>query len=268
MLRILIRGVGDVGSAVAHRLFLAGHEVMLHDDPQPTAARRGMAFTDAVFDGRSELDGVAAVRVDSLDSLPDLLAAHDVIAVSVADLAAVLAAAPPDVLVDARMRKRARPEPQRGLAKLAIGLGPSFVPGETTDVVVETSWGPALGRVLTTTPALPLRGEPRPIAGHARDRFVYAPHAGVFRTTLGIGDRVGVGQVVARIGSTDLTAPLAGALRGLTRDGAPVTAGTKVIEVDPRGPAGVVRGIGERPARIADGVLAAIRTWAERCGLD
>jgi xanthine dehydrogenase accessory factor len=109
-------------------------------------------------------------------------------------------------------------------------------------------------------------GEPRPIAGHARDRYVYAPHSGVFRTALRIGDAVREGQMVAQIGSTVLTAPLAGALRGLTRDGVPVSTGTKVIEVDPRWPMGVVRGIGERPGRIADGVLRAIRTWAERGG--
>ena len=36
------------------------------------------------------------------------------------------------------------------------------------------------------------------------------------------------------------------------------TWGTKVIEIDPRGYPALVRGIGGRPARIADGVLQAI----------
>ena len=44
-----------------------------------------------------------------------------------------------------------------------------------------------------------------------------------------------------------MTAPLDGVLRGLTRDGVPVTVRTKIIEVDPRGQAGEVRGIAERP---------------------
>jgi xanthine dehydrogenase accessory factor len=68
-------------------------------------------------------------------------------------------------------------------------------------------------------------------------------------------------QEVAEIGCTVLTAPLDGVLRGLTRDGVPVTARTKVIEVDPRGTGAEVRGIGERPRRIADGVVAVIREW-------
>jgi xanthine dehydrogenase accessory factor len=66
---------------------------------------------------------------------------------------------------------------------------------------------------------------------------------------------------VARIDSMALTAPLDGVLRGLTRDAVPVTARTKVIEVDPRGRVSAVHGIVERPRRIADGVLAAIRAW-------
>jgi xanthine dehydrogenase accessory factor len=56
-----------------------------------------------------------------------------------------------------------------------------------------------------------------------------------------------------------VTAPLRGVLRGgLTHDGVPVAAGTKVIEIDPRGNPALVHGIGERPARIAAGVLRAI----------
>jgi xanthine dehydrogenase accessory factor len=69
---------------------------------------------------------------------------------------------------------------------------------------------------------------------------------------------------VAYVGATVLTAPLDGVLRGLTHDGVPVTVGTKVIEVDPRGPAAVVRGMSERPGTIAEGVLRAVQAWVEQ----
>jgi xanthine dehydrogenase accessory factor len=136
---------------------------------------------------------------------------------------------------------------------------PGFVAGDTTDLVVETSWE-ALGRVITSGAALPLRGEPRPIGGRGRERYVYAPIGGVFRTDRRIGDPVRTGDVAARIDSTALAAPLHGILRGLTHDGVPVTSGTKVIEIDPRLDGAIVRGIGERPARIATGVLEALQT--------
>jgi xanthine dehydrogenase accessory factor len=160
------------------------------------------------------------------------------------------------------MRKRSVPESRRGIAPLTIGLGPGFVAGETVDVAVETGWGDDLGRVIQTGPTRPLAGEPRPIAGHARDRYVYAPVAGVFTTGHRIGDAVRAGQAIARAGAEILRAPLDGALRGLTRDGVPVEAGTKVIEVDPRGTNAIVTGIGERPARIAAGVLRVVDQWA------
>ena len=55
------------------------------------------------------------------------------------DLPATLAAIRPDVLIDARMRKREIPERQAGLAPLTIGLGPNFLAGLSTDLVVETA---------------------------------------------------------------------------------------------------------------------------------
>ena len=64
MARVLIRGSGDVGSAVAHLLLRSGHEVVIHDVALPAAPRRGMAFADAIFDGACELDGVRARRAE------------------------------------------------------------------------------------------------------------------------------------------------------------------------------------------------------------
>lgn len=67
-------------------------------------------------------------------------------------------------------------------------------------------------------------------------------------------------QAVERV---EVFAPISGAIRGLTRNGVPVASGTKVLEIDPRGMAGQVRGLGERPGRVAAGVLTAISAWRE-----
>jgi xanthine dehydrogenase accessory factor len=259
MARVLVRGSGDVGSAVAHLLHRNGHAVVIHDVARPAAPRRGMAFTDAIFDGSAELDGVRARRVDEPGDLRDLrdLAAGELL-LTTAPFEDALAALAPDVLVDARMRKRAQPERQRGLAPLTIGLGPNFVAGESTDLAVETQWGEHLGSVVREGPTRPLGGEPRDFEGHARDRFVYAPVAGVFRTQMQIAQRVSAGDVVATIEDVRLRAPLDGILRGLVHDGVPVEKGAKVLEVDPRGDVSKVTGVGVRPARIAAGVLSAI----------
>jgi xanthine dehydrogenase accessory factor len=261
--RVVVRGVGDIASAVAHRLFRDGYAVVLHDVPMPTTTRRGMAFADAVFDGHAALDGVRAVRAHDLARVKETLDSRNAIPVYVRDFGPLLTDVRPSVLVDARLRKHAAPEAQRELAPLTIGLGPDLVAGRHADIVVETSWE-GLGAVITDGASRPLAGEPREIAGHARDRYVYAPCDGVFRTKARIGDAVRKGQEIAEIGSMALTAPLDGLLRGLTHDGVPVSVRTKVVEVDPRNREAEVRGIAERPRRIADGVLAAIREWDRR----
>src|SRR5262249_4683524 len=47
-----------------------------------------------------------------------------------------------------------------------------------------------LGAVIPEGASRILAGEPREIAGHGRDRYVYAPFDGVFRTKARIGDAV------------------------------------------------------------------------------
>ena len=252
----LVRGLGDIGSAVAHRLVVEGYAVVIHDHPSPSTTRRKMAFADAAFDGVATLDGIEARCAPDIAMIRDLLAQH-VVAVHLGEFGPLVDALKPGVLVDARMRKRAVPETQRGLAAVAVGLGPNFMVGVTCDVAVETSWD-GLGTVIREGAPRSLAGEPRELGGHARGRYVYAPRAGLFRTDAQIGDPVTAGQPVATIEGTVLVAPLAGILRGLTHDRVLVTAGTKVIEVDPRGAAAEVSGIGERPRRIASGVVAAI----------
>ncbi len=258
-MKVLVRGIGDVASVVALRLLQARHAVAIHTDAAPATTRRGMDFSDAVFDREAQVDTVTAVRVDDLGELAPELVTRARIPVLVTDFAATMVAMVPDVLVDARMRKRAIPERQRGLAPLTIGLGPNFEAGVTTDIVIETSWE-ALGQVLTVGGSLPFRGEPRAIAGHARDRYVYTPVGGKFVTAYRIGDHVRRGAPIAEVGAVALTAPLDGVLRGLVRNGVSVSVGAKVIEIDPRDDPALVRGVGDRPARIADAVLTVLRS--------
>jgi xanthine dehydrogenase accessory factor len=157
------------------------------------------------------------------------------------------------------MRKHDQPETQMTLAPFTVGLGPNFVAGKTVHAAVETGWNEGLGQVIWQGTTRPLEGEPQTIAGHARDRYVYSPAAGVFCTEFRIGDMVTAGQKVASIGEITLHSPINGILRGLTHDGVPVAKKAKIIEVDPRGAQAQISGIAERPRRIARGVLEAIK---------
>ena len=254
----IVRGTGDVGSAVAHLLFRNGFHVVLHDVPRPAHTRRGMAFTNALFERKAELGGVLAKLARDIEGVTQMLDCGHALPVTTAAIEAVVNAFTPPIVVDARMRKRAVPEQQRHLAGITIGLGPNFVAGEQADIAIETAWGDELGRVIRSGTTRPLAGAPRAIAGHSSDRYVYAPVAGMFITACEIGMKVAAGQNIATIGGTVLQAPLAGRLRGLTHSEVEVAQGTKVIEIDPRDEDADIYGIGERPRRIAAGVLAAI----------
>ena len=262
-LRVLVRGSGDVGSTVAHRLFGAGYAVVIHDTAQPTTTRRKMAFTDAIFEGCATLEGLDAQLIEKRSLLRGWLASHEVIPITTINLQALFQALHPEVLVDARMRKHSQPENQCRWAPFTIGLGPNFIAGQTVHVAVETAWGENLGQIILRGATNSLEGEPKSIEGHARDRYVYAPRAGVFRTLHQIGATVTQGDTLAQIGDLLLEAPISGVLRGLTRSGILVEAKTKVIEIDPRLDHPQISGIAERPARIAQGVLQAIQDWEQ-----
>lgn len=262
---VLVRGLNDVASATAHVLFRAGYAVSIHHEHEPPKIhRRKMAFADAFFDGAAVLADITARRCATPAEMSAELRKRAAIPVVVGDLKHWLEVSPWTVLIDARMRKRIPPESHCGLAALTIGLGPGHEALRTADVVIETIWGDRLGAVLREGSALPLAGEPRTIDGIGRERIVYAPVSGVFRSDIQIGELVSIGALVATIDGAPLRAPISGTLRGLTRAGVPVLRGNKVLEVDPRSPerAGFA-GLGERPRRIADGVALAIRQWLE-----
>jgi xanthine dehydrogenase accessory factor len=119
-----------------------------------------------------------------------------------------------------------------------------------------------MGALVCDGSTSPLRGEPRPFGGVARERFVYAPQPGLFRACADIGMPVTAGEILGEIGAVPIRAPLAGHVRGICHSGAHVSTGTKVLEIDPRD--GVVSwvGIGDRPRQVARGVLGALEAAA------
>ncbi len=246
-----------MGSAVAHALYMRGVNVIVHDDPLPAHPRRGMAFTDALFDGQAALDGLLALRLTELDLLGRDDAAGGPLWICDQPLQELLDRCKPDALVDARMRKRAAADDLRMLAPTLVGLGPGFDTRTNCDLAIETAWSGDLGAVVRDGATAALSGEPRALGGVGRERFIYAPQAGTWLTTLQIGDRVQQGQVIGQLGAAAVSAPLDGVLRGLSHSGVQVVQRQKIVEVDPR--AGVsALGRGERPIAIARGVLRAL----------
>ncbi|MGJ7512443.1 hypothetical protein [Variovorax sp. GT1P44] len=128
---VLILGCGDVGSAVAHRLFMLGANVVMQDIASPAHPRRGMAFADAMFVGTATLEGVVACLAPSTDVTRDLSVDADTIPVAALPVNVLTRNLAVDVLADAQMKKRKVSDDLRPVAPVTLGLGPGFTPGGT-----------------------------------------------------------------------------------------------------------------------------------------
>jgi xanthine dehydrogenase accessory factor len=124
------------------------------------------------------------------------------------------------------------------MAPVTVALGPGFVAGEDVDAVIETKRGHNLGRVIWSGSAAPNTGVPGLIGGFGKERVMHSPAQGILKNVKKITDTVMKGEVIAVIetGSdmVPVEASLDGILRGLIRDGYPVTKGFKIADIDPR----------------------------------
>ncbi|MCZ6559192.1 MAG: hypothetical protein O7E56_14020 [SAR324 cluster bacterium] len=254
-----IKGAGDIGSAIAFRMRRAGLRPVLGEVPAPLVTRRRMAFASAVYEGEAELEGLRGVRCTDEAGLLDCLEDEGCVPVLVCSDLDRPPLPPQQVVVDARMRKKREPPVQISEAPFVLGIGPGFRAGLHVHAVVESNWGEELGRVIWEGVALAYTGQHREVEGQGKARYLYAPHAGTFHTRHDLLARVTQGEVVGRVDDTDLAVAIPGILRGLAHGGVAVAEGVKLVEVDPRGEDRFCIGIAERPERIAQGVLEAIR---------
>ena len=98
--------------------------------------------------------------------------------------------------------------------------------------------GHSLGRVIEKGRALPNTGVPGKIGGYDKERVVYAPGRGRVHVLRDIGEKVTAKDVIAEI-VTDrerlpVVAEISGLVRGMIREGYPVTEGFKMADIDPR----------------------------------
>ena len=234
---IVVRGGGDLATGVVHRLWSAGLRVLVLETARPAAIRRQVSLCEAVYEGETTVEGMRGIRVETLADA-DAVWAQNAVPVLIDPTGACLPQARPAVLVDAIIAKK-NLGTTREMAPLTIALGPGFAAGQDVDVVVETKRGHKLGRIIREGSAAPNSGVPGIIGGYGAERVLHAQAAGIFRNLHSIADFVEAGEAVAEIETPDgqrlpVVTQISGILRGLLRDGYPVTKGFKVADVDPR----------------------------------
>jgi len=253
--KALVKGAGDLATGVALRLFRSGFAVVMTEIARPTVVRRTVAFAEAVYEGRAVVEGVEGIKVDDPGQIEAVLR-QGAIPVVVDPEAAALREVRPSLLVDAIMAKR-NLGTSIADAPAVVALGPGFLAGRDAHAVIETMRGHTLGRVIANGEALPDTGIPGEVGGHAEERLLRAPAAGVFRSALHIGDRVSVGQIVGHVGDAPVGSRLDGVLRGLLHPGIEVTPGSKLGDVDPRAAREHCFTVSDKALAVAGGVLEA-----------
>ena len=234
---VIVIGGGAAGLFAAGWAAKSGLRVLVLETAHPAAIRRQVSLCEAVYEGETAVEGMRGLRVETLADA-DAVWAQNAVPVLIDPIGACLPQARPAVLVDAIVAKK-NLGTTREMAPLTIALGPGFAAGQDVDVVVETKRGHKLGRIIREGAAAPNSGVPGIIGGYGAERVLHAQAAGIFRNLHSIADFVEAGEAVAEIETPDgqrlpVVTQISGILRGLLRDGYPVTKGFKVADVDPR----------------------------------
>ena len=230
--QIVVRGAGDIATGTIHRLHRCGFSVLALETERPSAIRRYVAFSETVYEGSWTIEGVEAVRVESLEDALQCQRQGKV-PVLIDPGCRCLEQFRPKVLVDGILAKK-NLGTRMDMEDTVIAMGPGFTAGVDAHLVIETMRGHNLGRILTEGTALPNTGVPGVIAGYGKERVIHAPAAGIMKNHSRIGEIVEKGQIIASIDEVPVKATLTGVLRGLLRDGYPVTEGFKIADIDPR----------------------------------
>jgi xanthine dehydrogenase accessory factor len=235
---------GDISSAIAHALHIAGFAVVLSDHVDPPWSRRGMTFANAWYIGNAELEGTAACFCASVRSIATLLAQR-LIAATTWSWSGIAEALPPALVVDARRHANRSPTVLLGGATMTVGIGAQFLPGVHVDLVVDD--------FDNETPNVDER------------LIARADSLGRFMTSQHIGALVRTGEVVGHLQRQQIIAPASGVLRGLSARGARVHPGVELIEVDPCCNSASCFGLGGRQRIVAANVIKALAAHEALC---
>lgn len=255
-IRVLVRGGGDLASAVVWRLHQCGFRVLITEIEEPLSVRRKVSFCEAVYEGHAVVEGVRAVCIRSAEDAPRIWS-HGEIPLLVDPSCNVKEWMKPQVLVDAIMAKRNLGTSIHD-APLVIAIGPGLEVGKDSHFVVETNRGHNLGRLLTFGSAEPNTGVPGPVKGITVDRVLRAPAEGIWQNILDIGDNVGQGDLIGQVSGLLVKSKIGGVIRGLIHPGAHVSKGLKIGDIDPRGIRQYCYTISDKALAIAGGVLEGI----------
>ncbi|WIH90230.1 selenium-dependent molybdenum cofactor biosynthesis protein YqeB [Brachyspira pilosicoli] len=236
---VIVRGAGDLATGVVYSLYKAHFKVIILETQHPSAIRRKVALSEAVYDGKTKIEDIEAVLVKNYEEALNIIANKDYkeIPILIDPNCEILNHIKPTFLIDAIIAKK-NLGTNKSMAKYTIALGPGFTAGKDCDIVIETMRGHNLGRMYLESEAIPNTGIPGNIGGKEAERVIHASSDGIIENIKNIGDFVREKEVIAYINNDnkkiEVIAPFEGLLRGIIRDGFKVRNGLKIADIDPR----------------------------------
>ena len=233
---IIVRGGGDLATGTIYKLYKSGFSVLVLEIAKPSAIRRNVAFSEAVYQGTQQVEDVTCILAKSLDEAKTLLKEGKLV-ILVDPEGLSIKELKPFAVVDGILAKK-NLGTNKDMAPVTVALGPGFIAGKDVDAVIETKRGHNLGRVLLHGSAAPNTGVPGIINGYGKERVIHSPADGILKNIAKITDTVSKDETIAIVetknGPVPVQASLDGLLRGLIRNGYPVTKGFKIADIDPR----------------------------------
>lgn len=262
---VAVRGGGDLASGIIHRLARSGFKVLVLDIDQPSAIRRTVSFSQAIYSGEIEVEGLKGIHAKSLQEIEDIWQGGN-IPVYIDPQGKILEEIRPLALVDSILAKK-NLGTNKQMAPITIAVGPGFQAGEDVDLVVESKRGHYLGSLIDKGHAIANTSQPGQVMGYREERVIRASKAGKIENLKDIGDLVEEGDLISRIDQDEIRANIGGIIRGLIHDGYQVHEGMKIGDIDPREIKDHAYTISDKARAIAGAVLEGILYLKKERGL-
>lgn len=228
----IVRSGGDIASGVIQKLHRSGFRVLILETENPTSIRRTVCFSEAVFNGKMEIEGITSVLVKNEEEIIKSWE-KDLVPLIVDPNGNYIDILKPFAVIDSILAKK-NLGMKKNLAPITIGIGPGFEANIDVHIVVESNRGHNLGKLIFEGSAEKNTGMPGNVAGFTFERVLYSPCDGILTSNHEIGEVVKKGDIVAVVNGENIYSKIDGLIRGLIRNGTYVTEGFKVGDIDPR----------------------------------
>jgi xanthine dehydrogenase accessory factor len=253
---VLIRGGGEEGSAIAHRLCRSHFRVCITETASPLEVNRGVCFSEAIYDHIKTIEGVTGERtLPSMEQIYHAWRENNIPVLVDPELTAKYLLKP-DVLVNAMMLGR-ETNTRITDAPLVIGIGTGFAAGGDVHIVVESD-NHGSDSILLEGKSGESTGKPGQIDNLLNQKIIRAAEAGVFTTERNLCEAILAGDIIGKLGETPLKAPVSGIIRGLLRSEVKVLANARLAEIDPLNDKSVCFSIRDNMRAVSGSVLEAI----------